>query len=397
MVGRIPCIAGDSLNIQVGTSVRLHPLRRAAGMPIVQELFAFYLPYRWYRSQYPEELVNRTTRAAETQAFDLDLSGVPALLSRTLNVPAHVPHALGAIIEHHFKQPNQSEVTAANVLTTEDDGNYGHLCWELDTWETVPNWEDSSSETSIPSEHTLAVKNIAQYTATQQMEQFRDWEAVRIEAAHDRIFGGRLNREALQVPEILMHEKTRAKEMQHSAPGSETEGQQMAQAGTSMRGRIPRKFIPEHGSIYIFTLLRIVPTFQQSELWIDTHGIQSQAAYALPQDAVKPAAAETLGNMFADTQSSTNAGYRPQNAWYRDMPDFWHPTYFNDDAGWWCRPTPDTKEALHRCKDWDDVFTSHQYGHGQAHTSIQVSGARPIDGTSSSVYMGHQQEYKPAR
>lgn len=389
MIGRIHAQAGDSLAIQVTTNFRFAPLRRAAGVPVVTELFAFYLPYRWaYGDNFVTAAIegfNSNQTYIHTNGADgphEQVEGIPSLMQRNETIPGHVLNHYASIIDHHFKERHTAEVTSANVLTTEDDYRYGYQLWQLmSSWETRSNWADAHDEIMIDTDGgDQSALDLAHYVALGRDEQARTWDAVRREEVYQHTYGGKLSPEVEEEPLILMHQKSTGKENPFSMQGMELEQVNPAGLSSKISGRVPRRFIPEHGCIYLFACARIRPSYFQSSPYLD-----DIANFGNPRKLMgHPAGASMqpepikLTDLFADTTSSDVIGYVPYNEWLRTQPDWWSPDFQNNDAGWAPRGTPTSKLELRRHPDYSDIFATSQFGHGQLHSGIRVRGHRNL-------------------
>ena len=82
-------------------------------------------------------------------------------------------------------------------------------------------------------------------------------------------------------------------------------------------------------------------------------------------------------------------GFRPYYDWWRQQGgDWWNDAYFELDKGWMPRKTPTGKNDLLRHPNYDDCFTTNQFGNGQIHSNIEVRAARMIGEKAMSVKMG---------
>ena len=405
-IARIPVMPGDSIEVEINSGIRLHPLRRPGGINIRTEIYGFYAPLRWSYSAFLQAITEGWNSARAYTATQTTAWAAQALLTKNKTAPIHLMNDYANIVDHYFRERHTATINNANVLTTEDDFRYGYRAWQMPSWETGSNWADAHTNVKLPTGHPATAANealtevedmpaldLARYVLTARDEQLREWDAVRIEEIHDQTYHGQLPREAVTIPELLMHQDSRMREEAHSIPGAEIQGQEITQAAGFTTSRIPRKFIPEHGTIWVLSLSRVKPTYRHSKLdfLVDNPALFGNmkllAGHPVGNEE-RPYAME-LRRLFDDATSSDSMGYRPYYDWWREGGgDFWNDAFYTFDKGWMPRPTPANKNDLLRHPNYDDVFLSNQFGNGRIHTNINVRAARYIGDRSMSVKMG---------
>ena len=390
-IGRLNVLPGDSLTIQADVKTVFAKLRRNAGISLVKETFGFYVPWRW---SYGDSLITAATSGwttATTWATTQTLTQAEDctwMMAHGQTIPKHLVEDYAAVIEHYFKEPHQAAITSANVISDEEDQLYGYRCWQLkDHWETSLNWADSHDQQQIP-DASINALDMPQYMSLGRDNQLRQWDAVRKEDIYKATYGGRFNPEALKIPSHLHYEKLPVK---LSATDMEPlEQTQLASATGGGRITIPRRYYPEHGTVYLFCLVRVKPSYWHAKDYLDNtaHFGNMKKAFGHQTGNVEAPLEIKAADLFADGAANTSMGYTPWYGWLHRRPDWWSPVIRENDEGWPARDTPDTKGYMHRHPRYDDIWTSNQFGHGLIHTGLTISGHRPVSSGRSSIMGG---------
>ena len=390
-LARIETLPGDSLDVGISTSLEMHPLRRNSGLGIKMQLFAFWQPLRWTYTNFMTAAVgeygNNQNYSATRQIPNNYHGEIPALQSKRNTVLHHIIADYGRIVDHYFREPHTPRITDTNVITSNLDSEYGYLCWQLPSWETSPNYDDSHDQTQIPANPNAL--DLALYTATARDQQAKDWQAIRIQDIYNYTYGGELNNEQEKVPYMLMPPQENYLESYATKPEGMggTQSTSIAQIAGSLKGQIRRRFFAEHGTIWIMGLTRVRPSYKYTENYLDnpTHFGASKKLLGHPAGNAEAPINITLADLYSNSTSSASAGYQPWYQWYREKPDYWSPTFFEEDEGWPPRNTPTTKDGIKRHPDYGDIFYGSQFGEGLQHTSIGLQGARNFGGGMESI------------
>lgn len=185
-----------------------------------------------------------------------------------------------------------------------------------------------------------------------------------------------------------MHQNRSLNESPFMMPGMELESINPAQIGGKVGGRVPRKFIPEHGTIYFFTCVRVKPTYDKSKDYLLDDIVNfgnPRKLLAHPAGASAQPEPIKLADLFSDSSSSDVIGYVPWNHWHRSHSDYWNPDFENVDEGWPQRDTPTSKLELRRHPNYDEIFSTNQFGNGQIHSMFNVTAMRNLGATTDSV------------
>ena len=387
-LARVNVLPGDSLSIRLNTRVLFAKLRRNAGISLIWETFGFYSPWRW---TYGDSFVTAATAGwstaqtwATSKSYSQDADNSWAQI-RGQSMPKHIPDSYAETIDHYFKEPHQAAVTVDNVIQDKDDQRYGYLCWQTrDSWETSHNWADSHDEQNVIAS-SGSMLDTAKYLKTGRDNQLRTWDAVRAEDIYRATYGGNLAAESQKRPIHLHYERQPIRLNAQQIDPLDVQQIAQAQAGGSVN--IPRRYYPEHGTIYIYGLARVKPTYWESIDFLDqqTHFANAKNTFGHPVGASEKPKQIQLIDMFHDVSGSTEAGYAPHYAWYHRRPDWWSPIIQQNDEGWPPRDSPTTKMQLHRHPAYDDIWTSLQFGHALVHSGIQLQGHRAIPSGRSSI------------
>ena len=385
LVGRWPVMAGESFAASGQVHIDTHTFRRP-GAVLCSELFSFYCPLRWTYPTVVDALVggweDATTWMSTTAVSDAP-DGLPFLLTHRNTVPTHWLHDYAAFVEHRVKERHiDTEVTSANVITSEVDKEFGYRAWQLRSWGTNLNWSDAHDNTTIGDGD--AALDLAKTVAIAREDQAREWQQIRKEERYRQTYGGELDREVLQIPRNL----ARAKRF-YRAAAIEVDQMQSIFAGkarVSLPLRIPRTYVREHGTIYTLQLTRIVPQYRYGEMFLDdpTRLGNTQYMSGHPVQATEKPIQMTPAKMFQDSSGSTELGYKPFGQWHEEpMPTYYHPRLLDLDEGWTYLDTPSSKEALQRHPDYgDEIQTTQLFGAGPVTAIGLVKSNRPVVMTS---------------
>ena len=147
-----------------------------------------------------------------------------------------------------------------------DDQYYGLDCARLKTpWSTGIISGITSDDHNVPSTTTMDILDLEQIKMRYKTEQQREYFTVRYNDILKGTWGSGVNIDADERPELIMRSTS-------SLSGYDIDGTADANLGThsgksisNNQINIPRKFIPEHGNIWVMALVRF-PTMVQDEV-----------------------------------------------------------------------------------------------------------------------------------
>ena len=387
LLGRLNVLPGDSLSLAINHKVLFSKLRRNAGITIAWETFGFYSPWRW---TYGDSFITAATSGWDSSNTYVttktlsNASNVPALQYHSKTIPTHLLESYAETIDHYFKEPHQPAVTTDNVIQDRDTQIYGYRCWQLrDTWQTSMNWSDAHEVQSLINQQ--AALDVPRYIMTGRDNQLRQWDAVRKEDIYRATYNGKISPEALKRPIHLHYERQTVK--LQAEDYDQLEGTQIAAAQAGGKIVIPKRYYPEHGTVYIYGLARVRPSYWNAIDFLDSQTQLGNMKTALghPVGGSEGPKEIQLADLFADATGSTSAGYSPWDQWHLKKPDYWSPVIEDADEGWPARDTPTTKAALFRHPNYDDIWSSLQFGHGLVHCGITASGNRAVGSGRTSI------------
>ena len=386
-VGRLLCVdhiqtlPGDSLDITASTDIEFATLVRRMTTPMQLEMFGFWAPLRWSYPNFLEaalgEWGNSTSWILTEDAPVDNGRGFQALRHQLHTVPRHLVQDYAAIIDHNFKEKHQPEINKNNVLTDEADQEYGWRAYQpTGVWPIPTGWTDAYGTQGIGASNTPVIQ-LSQIIQQGKEDQQRAWNAVRPEERYRAIYEGKLDKEVEEEPVFLGN--TNGKVGGPTQTMDPLENTKLQQLMGKASIRFPRKFYEEHGTLYILLLARWRPSYRHAIPLLDQPAILGNNKLGLghPLGANERPREMQLGELFADTASSTSTGFIKHNDWWKRQPDHWSPAYYTEDTGWIPRATPSSKAELWRHPEYEDIWATPQYAHGKVHTKIRIDGARP--------------------
>ena len=415
--GVIPVIAGDSISVNADHIFRLSPIKRQLLHDAQVDLFAFFVPFRHI---YGQDWIDLIHQGMDSGAVSLDT--VSPGLGGTSYTGQSLPNASGAVAKwiyggynhiwnwfFRFVKLTSVEVpldyngvgypTGHNSGNSPIDGSqpvkdHGFPCARLKRpWTTGIVTDIVSGDHEVSAATVLDLIDLAKQKQIFKTQLQRDYFAYHYKDVIKELFGGAVSTDAAgdERPTLIMRKK-------FSLAGRDIDGSDDAALGTSVSKSLSRfnfnfrrRFIPEHGAVYLQTLVRF-PTIMAEELIPQLKG--SQNYLRLSGD---PALASVQEPLITNTDEwftnsgTTSLGTIPFGQMWRTQPNFVHENYktalgfqFLTEA------EVDThREAVyHDPNDYDNMFSSTQLGHWQAQSTIQVEAMRNYPTAVSSIMAG---------
>jgi hypothetical protein len=225
-------------------------------------------------------------------------------------------------------------------------------------------------------------------------EQERDWFYKQYPEVMSGQFGTGVSIDTDQRPELLFKHK-------FSIQGYDVDGHDDSTLGVSSGKAIgnggfamPRKYFNEHGSLWVFIVLRF-PTLLLNEMHpLENTGMAEPTYKQIAGDneiiSVEPPASDDLDSWTTET-GTVDIGTLPYGQWYRWQPSKVHP-YYDDLLGYPFlagSTITNHQEAVYtQPNEYDDVFQSDRLGNAQCQSVFKVNALRSLAGPRSSIYAG---------
>lgn len=424
----IPVLAGDSIEIRMNSINRLSPLRRSLSVDAQVDTFAFYVPHRHVYTE-ANGIADPNTDSSDTWT-NLVQQGVDSTVTLPTyttgnnqpvwylgnyiggdyEVPLWSVAGYNQIYNRYFRYLKLTETlipdsytcgsgvpTGNSTLTTKitsgDQQFYGFLCARLKTpWTTgiVDNLDDDDKE--VASIATLDILDLELVKRRYETELEREYFNIRYTDIMKGDWGHGVNTDADQRP-TLLHRQTNhlgGHDIDATADANlgTFSGKSMGKGGFSM----PRKFIPEHGAIWIMQLVRF-PTLMFYEAHpLHNATVPSYTEIVADYDTVLGVAPDDLD--FTDWNGTNTSGSTlnvPFGQGYRYQPSHIHFKYstlagypFNFPATF----ASNVNSVYCTSTEHDDVFSTLQLGHWQNQSHIKCNVSRIFPSTRESIRVG---------
>lgn len=407
----LPVVAGDSLNVSWSGVFRLSPLRRQLTMDARIDLFGFFIPYRHIYGQTWIDLIRQGVD--ETQTLPVAQKGNNTHYGRlayptqgeAASLPLWLVGGYNRIWHRYFRFPTEPEwsTTQLNAIdpTGHSDANardYGFSAARLKTiWTTPIDAElDASDQRVGIASNQLDLLALAQTRARLSTERQREFFGQRYSDIMERAFGSPVSEEADQRPYLLGRHQMWMSGWDIEGTDDATLGQYAGKSQSVTSFKLPRRFFPEHGTLWIVGCVRF-PTIAEHE----THYLISNPNPTYTEISGDPKLwmnqgprTEDLNDYFATPGNILDGGLAPYGQWYRMHPNIVHRKYVTVQGF----PFLDTGESkvtsrnrqryVDGGRDYDKVFATQSLAHWQSAGRVTVIADRVIPGVKSSIFAG---------
>ena len=405
-VSRIPVVAGDSISFSTSMFVRMNNLRRAVPFDLRTDIYGFFVPYRFtYPTLYQALQAGRDANAGEAPHTNINNAGVQCLLmnnSAGASVPEHLLADYVSIFNHYFKDPHDADMveSALNPVANATDeqlvtARFGALCGALKTMHTTALQAPGVTEGKIPitvedaasNQYSLDVSQLPRASAEWRDGQWRDWTAVRYEELHKQYFGIESPASQNVRPYYLGCKKDWMSSTDIDGTAGDQFGSVVGKLVGSARFRIPRRFMREHGTLWVLMVVRPSPVFTYARQYLDnpSNFRDYKKLWSVPEARKELPIDWTLEEAFWDGAANTRLGAIPFNQWYRAHPSYASSLLSEEDQGWEGRPSPTSGRSSGYVQNYDDVFATLRGGHGKFFALNRVMVNRIVGDVIESV------------
>lgn len=384
-IARLPVVAGDSFEFDSQIMVRLQQLRRPLALDFKVDVFAFFCPYRF---AYGEEWIShieegmRSTRTFPTFSVT---DGFDALMAHRQTLPLHLWHDYANIWNCYFRDPSQAELSLTTPLTDSVTTINGLNTAHLKGWGTAQSHMDATDGNELVSVTSGNIKfsDIQRAQSRVKAENFRDFYSSRYVELMASLGGSPPSDYSDNVPELVWRDSL-------WLSGYDVNGTSGAQLGASVgKGvgmlnlRIPRRLFTEHGTLYVFAVMRLPPVFTNAVQYLDNFNRGFQPVVPM-SDVNLPPVQLTMSDLFFGTGGGS-AGRVPYYEWYRDHPNFVHRDFIHLDTGWQYFTSPNNAAGVIEHGNLDAAFQSPGMRHAILTCQHNISAWRPIPPASASI------------
>ena len=396
----IPHVGGESYEINLGGLARLSALRRQLTLDARVELFVFDVPHRhvygddWVNliKQGIDETVTLTTGPTHSEQgyFGTKLKGIGYAL------PLWMTAGYNRIWNRYFRAPTDvsGEVADSYIAATGTSqvGKYGFNCARLKApHSTGIDGTVDSSDREVASVSVVDIVDFKQMQARYKSELERDFFAQYYSDVMANQFGGKANPDSDERPYLLMRQV-------NSLSGYDVDGTDDASLGTfsgksaaQVGLRMPMRYMPEHGVLWIMALVRFPNVWQRERHYLVD---KSQPTYKEIAGDPEIVGAEPPEQLMADdwfeTAGAVDLGRVPYGQWYRHHPNYVHKDFetitgFPFQLG---PPSTHDQARYHADGDYDEAFQTLQLAHWQITANVAVKVKSPVPSAASSIFAG---------
>lgn len=399
IIDSTPVMAGDSYECDMVGSMRLSPLRRGLAIDSKTDICTFYIPHRHI---YGEDWIN--FMHAGPDAKPLPSSPIPysepwasAFLGTGVNtshhhVPKWLVEGYCRIYDNYFCSPellDQKGEWLNRDLTqwSENDLRNGQsICHLKNIW-TAPLPLRTAMEYKIPVGGEIDLMGMQQAYAALHTKQERDFFMQRYRDVMQS-FGGSTSYDGDQRPHMLMRSEFWASGYDVDGTDTSSLGQFAGRVQQSYNHRVPRFYVPEHGSIITVMVTRFPPIHEKAipyYIGSPNHIYQDIAGDAAIDNNMAPRVV-SFDKIFSE--GSTTAGLKlPHGQWFRSVPDHVDPHYSALDGFPFLTvpPADNWDAAVVKAGHYDRCFQTMQLRHWNSQLKTNVTVHRSIPDARASI------------
>lgn len=395
----IPVCAGDSLEIDLQGVFRLSPLRRNLTVDCILDLFAFYVPFRHIYGQDWVDFIKQGID--ETVTFTGVTVGAGQAIGYfgTPNIGGTIPLWLTAsynrIWNRYFRAPTDlgSILADTDIVSGTVGQQFGQLCARPKTiWSTGIESTLAAADREVTvTASQLDILDLARVKGRYKSEQKRDWFGLRYNDLLKTVFGSGVNTDADERPTLIKRQTQFMSGYDVDGTDDATLGSYAGKSSAIGKLHIPRRFCPEHGTVWVQALLRF-PTIHEEEIhylakkvnpgYLEIAGDPDLISQEEPTDY-------DVSEFFTSV-ATTDLGHMPYGQWYRYHPNIVHEIYDTLDGFTFVKTIPASIAAARYIQDgdYDSSFQTEQLGQWQASCRIGVTKHSMVPGPLTSVFAG---------
>jgi len=403
-ITQMPIVAGDSFSVNLKGIFRLSPLRRNLTLDAMVDIFCFYLPYRHIYSNFTafiEGGINESeTLATVAAAGDVQYIGVNAINQVGYARPLHQIAGYNRIWNRYFRHPSDDTAIVADtkvVTGTSDESRFGYNCCHLKRmWNTGadPATKPAAADREVAvAAGVFDIVDLAQIKARYKTEIDREWFAQRYTDLLGKTWGSGVNIDADERPQLCGRSSNWLSGYDVDGTDDASLGSFSGKAVSAMEFTMPRKFFPEHGTMWIMALVRFPPVHSRESHYFEKIVQPSYAELAGDPDVISAQDPVDLDvfNIFAPVTApaGVTVGMTPYAQWYREHPHVVHLRYDVLQGFPFLNTTPTALTRwYHRDNEYNNVFQTDQLGHWQSQVTVNVDAMRVVPPAIRSIYAG---------
>lgn len=383
-------LPGDGAAFDVVGALRLSALQRGLSIDSKYDMFAFYVPHRQVYDNWETFITEGydTAEVLDEQLLPLEISYIGHRL--TVRAPLWLTEGYNQIYNNYFRPPT---TVAARTGVPSDplERLYGYRCANLKRiWNTGVANTVTAADYDVTAGATVSLLDIAKQKGYLKTELEREFFNIRYRDIVNS-FGGYTQTSADERPTIIKKAHVWASGYDVDGTDQTSLGRFSGRVAQGFRFKVPRFFVPEHGTIFIMGLLRFPPISQHE---IDYLVSNTQPSYA--QISGDPAIWETQPPITMTAKDlfhggSGNAiGYMPYGQWYRTKANMIHRTYINNRGFPFLDNIPGNVDqaVLVDSPDYVNMFQTTQLSHFNLQARVEAPIMRRLPSARDSILAG---------
>lgn len=397
----MPVYAGDSLEVNFGAELEFSAMRRRILSDAELTIAAFYTPYRHFWGDTWVDFIKGGLKETQTLTNITGLTAVPNYLAwNGINGSVFRPALAGynRIWNRYWRLPmHESEITDTAIESDEEGLNYGRHVARIPTIVTgAADVDFVNADTQVSATSSLDIIQLEQVKARYSSEIQREWfNHEYYTDIMEGIWGKGVNIDADQRPELLWTHRQwiggHNKEGLDDAALGNKKGAQFADINVM----IPRKRVIEHGIVHVMATVRM--PFRHYDERHYFQRVQNPSYKEIGADLKVLSAEgpidENPQDFFVSSDGTTVIGQQPYGQWMRFHPNYIHPAYEEAEGYPFLKDTNivnNTNDHRFTCNsaEYDEMFTSLQYGHFTINGAFQIEGMRAVPDSLTSIYAG---------
>lgn len=397
VIDATPVVAGDSYSAEMVGAMRLSALRRGLAIDSKVDICTFYIPHRHVYGQEWNTFMLKgrhstplSTSPCRPENWATGYLGIIAGSEPV--IPKWLHEGYCRIYDNYFCMPEKLREDGTFLPRdingwANDDLAYGQRVCHLKNIWTAGLPADTQTDAFLNTESGLDIMGLQQLYAQLHTDQERTYFMNRYRDVMES-FGGKTVYDADQRPHMLMRSEFWASGYDVDGTDQTSLGQFSGRVQQSFNHRVPRFFVPEHGSIITVAVMRFPPIHQRATPYYIANPRHSYQDFACDPaiDQNMPPRQIPYAHLFREG-SVTNHMIIPHGQWFRSVPDYVDERYgaiegfpFLNDL-----PMNEVEASYVDPKAYDHAFQTMQLRHWNAQIKTNVTVLRAMPDTRESI------------
>jgi len=264
----IPVVAGDSVDIDMASVFRFSPLRRQLYLDANVDLFAFYVPHRHiygddWNTFIKSGVDESVSLGTDTPTSTVDLNCLGLRCEPSAALPRWLTRGYIQIWNRYFRDPSDvAGILAEDFLTT-----LGATDRRILVGLSTAHLKSLSTATILTTLTTadyrlpldtgeVNLNQLVQLKGRLKTELAREWFAVYYSDIVKHTWGANVNTDADKRPTLLMRDSGWMSGYDVDGTDDASLGNYSGKAQAVRHMRVPFKFFPEHGAVWLMAVVR---------------------------------------------------------------------------------------------------------------------------------------------